>query len=145
MSNLTPKDIVHLYYTEVIDQGKLILVDESHREDCVVHRPEEQEPIVGRETFKQVMGKFLNIYEELESTIHTIIEEGDFVATRVSHLARLREAWPSRIGIHNVAGKPVHWKSQALFFFREGKIAEEWVNRDELGMLIDLEILNQRE
>ena len=109
-----------------------------------MHRPEEPQPIEGRETLKQVMGKFLNIYEELESTIHTVVEEGDFIAARVSHVARLREPWPSRIGIHNVAGKPVSWNSQTLFKFRDGKICEEWINRDELGMLIDLEILNQR-
>ena len=39
------------------------------------------------------------------------------------------------------------WRSSGLandrcvFHFREGKIVERWVNRDELGMLIELGVL----
>jgi hypothetical protein len=29
----------------------------------------------------------------------------------------------------------------AIFHLRDGKIAEEWVNRDELGMLLDLGVV----
>jgi hypothetical protein len=42
----------------------------------------------------------------------------------------------SRIGIYNVKGKPVTWEAIAIFRFRNGKIAEEWVSRDELGILL---------
>lgn len=144
MSNRSKKETVLFYYTEIVDYGKLILLDETHSEDCVVHRPEEPGPIVGREAFKQVMGNFLNIYEELESTVHNLVEDDNYVATRASHVARPRMAWPSRIGLHDVSGKTVRWNSQAQFSFRDGKIVEEWISRDELGMLIDLEILNRR-
>jgi len=43
-----------------------------------------------------------------------------------------------RLGRHDVTGKPVSWPAIVIFRFREGKIAEEWVSRDELGMLIEL-------
>jgi predicted ester cyclase len=36
------------------------------------------------------------------------------------------------------AGKTVTWSAIAIFRIRDGKIAEEWVNRDELGMSIEL-------
>jgi predicted ester cyclase len=40
-----------------------------------------------------------------------------------------------------VSGKTVSWPAIAIFRIRDGKIAEEWVNRDELGMLIELGVL----
>jgi predicted ester cyclase len=44
-------------------------------------------------------------------------------------------------GALDVAGKPVSWPAIAIFRFREGKIAEEWASRDELGMLIEPGVL----
>jgi len=42
---------------------------------------------------------------------------------------------------HAVAGKTVSSPAIAILHIRNGKIAEEWVNRDELGMLIELGVL----
>jgi hypothetical protein len=52
-----------------------------------------------------------------------------------------RGEWTSRIGRHAVAGKTVSWPAIAIFRIRDGRIAEEWVSRDELGMLIDLGVV----
>jgi predicted ester cyclase len=60
------------------------------------------------------------------------------VACRLSHQAVNRGEWTSRLGRHAVAGKTVAWPAIAIFRIHDGKIAEEWVNRDELGMLIEL-------
>jgi hypothetical protein len=63
----------------------------------------------------------------------------------LSHRAINRGEWTSRLGKHAVAGKTVTWPAIAIFRFHDGKIAEEWVNRDELGMLIDLSVLSSIE
>ena len=63
------------------------------------------------------------------------------MACRLSHRAVNRGEWTSRLGTHAVAGKTVTWPAIAVFRLREGKIAEEWVSRDELGMLIELGVL----
>jgi len=49
----------------------------------------------------------------------------------------------SRLGRHEVAGKAVNWQAMAIFRIRDGKIAEEWVSRDELGMLIQLDVVDR--
>jgi hypothetical protein len=38
-------------------------------------------------------------------------------------------------------GKVVTWSSLTIFRIRDGKIAEEWVCRDELGMLMQLGVV----
>jgi hypothetical protein len=46
-----------------------------------------------------------------------------------------------RLGRHAVAGKTSAGPAIVIFHIRDGKIAEEWVNRDELGMLVELGVL----
>jgi predicted ester cyclase len=109
--------------------------------DCIIHRPEASAPIRGLEDFKRALEKILQVYSEFTTTIHDLIVEEDRVACRLSHRAIInRGDWTSRLGKHSVAGKTVMWPAIVIFRFREGKIAEEWVCRDELGMLIELEV-----
>jgi predicted ester cyclase len=141
MSTASHKAIVRRYFEEALDKRNLDVLDEIVAADCVIHRPEAQEAITGLTAFKQVLGNILQVYSEFSTTIHDLIAEDDRVACRLSHSAVNRGVWTSRLGRHNVAGKPVSWPAIAIFRFRDGKIAEEWVSRDELGMLIELGVL----
>lgn len=140
MSTESNKAIVRRYFEEVVDKPNLDLLDEIVTADCIIHRPEASEPIRGLEAFKQALEKILQVYSEFTTTIHDLIAEDDRVACRLSHRAVNRGEWTSRLGCHDVAGKPVSWPAIAIFRCREGKIAEEWVSRDELGMLIELAV-----
>jgi predicted ester cyclase len=144
MSTADHKAIVRRYFEEVVDKSRVDILDELATIDCIIHRPEAPEPIVGLEAFKQALGGILKVYSEFATTIHDLIAEEDRVACRLSHRAVNRGDWTSRLGRHAVAGKPVTWPAIAIFRFREGKIAEEWVSRDELGMLIELGVLAHR-
>jgi hypothetical protein len=46
-----------------------------------------------------------------------------------------------RIGPQDVSGKSVTWDAIVIFRMQNGKIAEEWVSRDELGMLLSAGVL----
>jgi predicted ester cyclase len=133
--------IVRRYFEEALDRRKLDVLDEIVAADCVIHRPEAQEPIRGLIAFRQGLEKILQAYSEFSTTIHDLIAENDRVACRLSHRAVNRGEWTSRVGRHDVAGKAVRWEAIAIFRFKDGKIAEEWVCRDELGMLIELGVL----
>jgi predicted ester cyclase len=141
MSTETNKAIVRRYFREALDRRKLDVLDEIITLDCVIHRPEASEPIRGLEAFKHALERILQTYSEFTTTIHDLIAEEDRVACRLSHWAVNRGEWTSRLGRHAVAGKTVSWSAIAIFHIRDGKIAEEWVNRDELGMLIELGVL----
>ena len=142
MSTASHKATVRRYFKEALDKRNLDVLDEIVAIDCLIHRPEAQEPIRGLTAFKQVLGNILQVYSEFSTTIHDLIAEDDRVACRLSHLAVHRDVWTSRLGRHDVTGKPVKWPAIAIFRFRNGKIAEEWVSRDELGMLIELGVLS---
>jgi predicted ester cyclase len=141
MSIAFHKATVRRYFEEALDQRKLDILDEIVTRDCIIHRPETNEPIRGIDSFKQCLERILQAYSEFNTTIHDLIEENDRVACRLTHRALNRGEWTSRLGRHDVPGKPVSWSAIAIFRFREGKIAEEWVSRDELGMLIQLGIV----
>jgi len=141
MSYDSNKEMVRGYFADVVDKRDISKIDEFFTGDCVIYRPEVPEPIEGRENFKQALSKVIDMYSELKTTIYDLIAEGDRVACRLSHSAINKGEWTSRIGRHDVVGKPVSWSAMAIFRFQDGKIAEEWVNRDELGMLIMLGVL----
>jgi predicted ester cyclase len=141
MSIASHKATVRRYFEEVVDKHNFDILDEIVTTDCIIHRPEVSEPIRGLEAFKHALEKILQVYSEFTTTIHDLIAEDDRVACRLSHRAVNRDEWTSRIGRHAVAGRTVSWPAIAIFRIRDGKIAEEWVNRDELGMLIELGVV----
>ena len=138
MSVTENKSVVRRYFEEVIDRGRLELLGDLAAADCVIHRPEATQAIRGVAAFKQAVGGILSVYSEFRTTIHDMIAEGDKVACRLTHEGVHATDWTSRIGTHAVAGKPVSWNAIAIFRLADGKIAEEWVSRDELGMLMQL-------
>lgn len=137
------KSVVRRYFEQVIDGGKLDVLDEIASPDCIIHRPEAKQAIRGAAAFRQALGKILAVYSEFHTTIHDMIAEDDKVVCRLTHEAVHATDWTSRIGTHPVAGKPVSWQAIAVFRLDRGKIAEEWVCRDELGMLIQLGALGR--
>jgi hypothetical protein len=68
MSTASHKATVHRYFEEVLDKRKLDVLDEIVAIDCLIHRPEAQEPIRGLTAFKQVLGRILYVYSEFSTT-----------------------------------------------------------------------------
>jgi hypothetical protein len=62
------------------------------------------------------------------------------VAVRISHRTRARpHTFRSRAGEVNLAREQeLNWTAIVQFRLKDGKIAEEWVMRDELGMLLQM-------
>jgi len=141
MSANANKAIVQRYFTEMIDKRSDHLLDELWSDDCVVHRPEVD--VKGREAYRQAFNRAIALYSDFQTSIQNIITENDLVVCRLSHKVTHRNGqWPSRLGRHAVtAGQVITWSAIAMFRIRDGKIAEEWVCRDELGMLIQLGVV----
>jgi lactoylglutathione lyase len=143
MDTVANKAIVRRYFSEMVDKRSDKLIEELWTEDCVVHRPDASATIMGREAYRQAFNRVVAPYSEIKSTIHNLVAENDLVVCHLSHKVVHRGGnWTSRLGGHAVAeGKVVAWSPFAMFRMHDGKIAEEWVCRDELGMLIQLGVV----
>jgi predicted ester cyclase len=143
MSSEFNKGVIRRYFG-ALDGGKVEVIRELFTEDCVIHRPESPSPIVGLEGIKRIVSGVLERYSHFKTMIYDIIAETDRVVCRLSHRATYKGNWTSRIGEHSVEGKQVNWDAIAIFRMSDSKIAEEWVCRDELGMLLQLGVLEKQ-
>jgi predicted ester cyclase len=82
----------------------------------------------------------LQDFTSFSTELSGLMAEGDRVSVRVRHRTRVRpHVFRSRAGDVNIAGEQaLDWTAIAQFRLKDGKIAEEWVMRDELGMLVQM-------
>ena len=125
-------------YFQALEDGDPSVIPEVFAADCRVFRPELAEPLIGVEAIKAVVVRAHRLFDEFKAAILDSLEDGDRVAVRIRHEAVYRGEWRTRIGTFDLAGKPTRWEAMALFRLRDGKIVEERVFRDELGMLLDV-------
>jgi predicted ester cyclase len=133
------KEIVRRYFHEVLDQGKVELVDELFHPHCVMHRP--GGTVVGIESVRGVAERRKETFSQFETEIHDIFGSGDRLVVRLSHCGLGGGVWRSRLGSYDVTGKTVSWNAIAIFRFEQQKIIEEWVTRDELAMILQFGLL----
>ena len=141
MSPQLSKETVRRYFEEALDGRKVDLTEDLFTTDCIIHRPESRKPFVGLDGIRKIVSGSCERFSHFKTRIHDMVAEGDRVVCRVSHFGTYKTSWTSRLGQHPVEGKEVNWDAIAIFRIRDGKIAEEWVCRDELGMLLQLGVL----
>lgn len=132
--------VVLSYFRDVLDGRKGGLLETLFAPDCVIHRPEGT--VRGLAGIRAVVERNFAAYSAFATEIHDVFESGDRVVVRLTHRATGAGAFRSRIGTHDVKGKTLTWGAIAIFRIQGGKIAEEWVNRDELAILLGAGVLN---
>jgi predicted ester cyclase len=137
----TQQQVVLSYFHDVLDGRKIGLLENLFLSDCVIHRPEGTTN--GMVAIRSVVERNIAAYSKFETEMHDIFESGDRVVVRITHRGIGSGVFHSRIGDHDVKGKPVTWDAIAIFRMQNGKIAEQWVNRDELGILLSLGVLKR--
>jgi predicted ester cyclase len=127
------------YFHDVLDGRQIGLLETLFLPDCIIHRPEGT--ATGMAAIRGVVERNIARYSQFHTEIHDIFESGDRVVVRLTHRATGAGVFRSRIGVHDVKDKPVTWGAIAIFRMQNGKVAEQWVNRDELGILLSLRVL----
>jgi predicted ester cyclase len=133
------KELVRRYFHEILDQGRVELVEEIFHAQCVMHRP--GGTVVGIDNVCGVAARRRETFSQFETEIHDIFGSGDRLVARLTHRGVGGGIWRSRLGNYDVTGKAVTWNAIAIFRFEEQKIIEEWVSRDELAMVLQFGIL----
>jgi predicted ester cyclase len=131
-----PEDVVHRYLKEVLEDRNLSVIEEIIQPDCVFHRPETE--LKGITAIRAFFDWSRQNWSEIHADVKDIIVSGDRVVVRLYHWAVGAGSFQSRLGAFDMKGKKVVWDSIAIFRVKEGKIAEEWVSRDELGILLSI-------
>ena len=127
-------ELVRRYFHEVLDQGKVEFIEDLFHPRCVMHRP--GGTIVGIDSARGVAERTKETFSQFETQIHDVFGSGDRLVARLSHRGVGAGMWRSRLGNHDVTGKILNWDAIAIFRFENDKIIEEWVTRDELGMIL---------
>jgi hypothetical protein len=132
------KALVKRYFREVLDRKRIDLMPELMREDVVLHRPGVD--VVGLEAAMARLRATLLDYVAFSSEVSGIVAEGDMVCVRIRHTTRVKpHTFRSRAGEVPIAEEQaLDWNAIVQFRIQDGLIAEEWVNRDELGMLLQM-------
>jgi predicted ester cyclase len=142
MSLENHKTLVRRYFEEVID-GRADVLDELFTPGCVIHRLELPEPIQGLEQMRMFLEMSRYSIQQTRTTLHRLAAEGDTVAAHLTHRVTFAGMISTPLGVKDVAGQSVQWSAMAFFRIEDGKIAEEWVNRDELGILAQVGLVQR--
>lgn len=120
-------------WIEVWSEGNVDAVDEFVTDTYVRHDPNAPE-VRGPEAEKQLMAMYLSALPDLRFAIEDIVAEGDKAVLRWTchgtHKGELLGIPPT--------DKQVAFSGTDTFRLAEGKIDEQWVNMDALGMMRQL-------
>ena len=131
------KALVRRGVDEIWNHGHFDVADEVVTSDFVVHATSLKGEIKGREGIKQYFAALRAAFPDLTFTIEDHIAEADRVVTR----------WSAR-GTHRgdfqgvpASGKQIHVTGIDVDRIENGKVAECWMNMDELGLLQQLGVV----
>jgi predicted ester cyclase len=140
-SSSRQRQMVLRYFRDVVDGGNADVLTDLVTADCIIHRPDGE--LKGIPAFRGWLSRARASWATFRTQVHDVIEAGDRVVVRLTHEATGTGPYRFRIGTHDVKNKTTRWDSIAIFRFENSKIAEEWVSRDELGMLLDAGVLRR--
>ena|SRR5258706_12759083 len=128
------KAVVRKVREEGFRAGGLHLLDDYYTDDYVYHGPAMTETQYGLAAFKEMLAPFIDALPDFQETVVEQIADGDRVATRLegsgTHRRQLLGVAPTE--------RRITWTAMSFCRFRNGKIAEEWVEFDGLNVLQQL-------
>ncbi len=132
------KAVVERYFHEVLDQRKIDLLPELMAPTAILHRP--GFAVMGVDAAMKRLRTMLQDYTAFRSELSGLMAEGDMVSVRVTHSTTVRpHTFRSRASEVLVSEEQaLEWAAIVQFRLQDGKIVEEWVMRDELGMLVQM-------
>jgi steroid delta-isomerase-like uncharacterized protein len=130
------KALVRREYEQGVNRGDFDVRNEVLASNYVGHFPGAP-PIQGINAFKEFTSAFFTAFPDLHTTIEDLIAEGDKVAVRQTwrgtHTGNFQGIPPT--------GKQVTFTSREVYHVTGGKLAEEWVELDMLGLLQQLGVI----
>lgn len=137
MSAEENKAVIRRANEEMWNQRNVDAVDELVTEDFLNH-PAINQQQRGRQNLKDVIRIFEKAFPDFRYEIEDLVAEGDKVTVRDVFTGTHEGDF---MGIPPT-GNQVTMQTIHIFRFEEGKIAEHWAVRDELGMMRQLGVVS---
>ena len=128
-------------FFKAIEEKNFNLLDELCSKDYIGHwecwgsGPDGLNEVRGLENFKKAAGGFTDALPDLRIVIEELIAEGDKVVCRFKEMGTHTGAEFAGVP---PTGKRIEWTAMVMYRIADGKIVEEWLNEDSLGILKQL-------
>ena len=130
------KTMVERIPLEILNQGKVELIDELYAPDYVEHTAQPGVPAT-REGFKQTVIALKTAFPDLHYVIEDTIESGDQIVHRLTASGTMKGDFAGM----PATGKHATWSEIHIGRVANGRLAEHWGLVDQMGMLVQLGIV----
>jgi steroid delta-isomerase-like uncharacterized protein len=128
------KTLARRFYEEVWNLGNCAFAYEVFAEEYVRHDLRPTHALPGPAGQKKIADDFRAAFPDLEVTVDLIVAEEDFVVGRWTASGTHRGHW----GALEPTGRRATFSAVNIFRFENGKVAEIWNHRDDLGLMQQL-------
>jgi predicted ester cyclase len=130
MSAEENKALVRRFYEEVWDKGNTEFAFEVFAEDYVRHDFRSTPAVPGPAGQKKIADDFRAAFPDLRVTVDLVFGEEDWVVGRWTATGTNLGSW----GATEPTGRRVTFSAANIYRFENGKVAEIWNHRDDLGL-----------
>ena len=137
MSSEQNEAVAHRWHLEVVQEGKTELADQVMTPDVIIHGNGQK--FQGVDVAKQIATAYKTAFPDIRITHHEVIASDDRVAI-------LWTADATHEGDYQgvpASGQRIHFEGIDFFHLQNGKIAEVWIEFDNLGMMQQLGLVSQ--
>jgi predicted SnoaL-like aldol condensation-catalyzing enzyme len=134
MSEAANKAVIRRFVDEGLNKRDAALIDEVYAAEYIGHDPDRPAPRSVGDIRQALAGLLGQVFPDAQYTTVSLIAQGDMVVWhwtfRATHQGELLGIAPT--------GKPVSFSGVNIFRMTNGKVVEDWVYRDTVGMLRQL-------
>jgi predicted SnoaL-like aldol condensation-catalyzing enzyme len=134
MTEADNKTIIRRFVEEGLNKRQATLIDEVYAADYTGHDPDRPAPRTVEDLKQGMVGLLGKVFPDAQYSIEELVAEGDTVVWhwtfRATHQGEVMGIPPT--------GRPITFSGVNIFRLAGGKIVEDWVYRDTVGMLRQL-------
>lgn len=138
----TNRAIARRYYDEIMNQGKLEVIDELMSPDFLFTIPTHPDPYHGPEGFKDLVTMLRGAFPDVHLSVEHLLAEGDTV---VGHWkgSGTHTGGPLHSVMGDLPATGKHFVIDGMSWLRivDGKIVESLANEDTVGLLMQLGVI----
>jgi steroid delta-isomerase-like uncharacterized protein len=130
MAEQSNQALIERYYGELWNRGELDVADEVFAPDYHRHDLRPGDPSRGPVGQKQIATVFRRAFPDVWFELDLLVSTGDYVIARWTATGTHTGAWADI----DPTGRRIEYHGVNIFRFEDGKVAEMWNHRDDLGL-----------